>query len=88
MSDELDAINALDFSLSKIDPCLILKGIKEGGKMPDVVTRKRKKIFLMKDYQVLRGQEQRDLIEDQFLDHVFGLGETTEICTLNLVIHL
>jgi len=48
--------------------------------MPDVLTQKRKKIFLMKDYQVLRGQEAKDLGEEQFLDHVFGLSETNELC--------
>eukprot|EP00347_Sterkiella_histriomuscorum_P019316 403342118 len=75
LSEQLDKENPLEFSLS----------IRENQK-DEALLQKRKKIYLMKELQVIRsgpGYGGDNEHEDNFFDEIFGLGETTEICGLS-----
>lgn len=70
----LDRENPLEFSLS--GPASSVHGSDH------FMNSKRKKIYLMKELQFTSttGSKSDDVQEDSFLDDVFGLGETTELC--------
>ncbi|CDW73853.1 dna repair protein rad51 homolog 3 [Stylonychia lemnae] len=79
LKKELMRIKELYESLDKENPLEFSLSVRENYK-DDSVMQKRKKIQLMKEIQVIRqGQEDMD---ENFLDEIFGIGETTEICGL------
>ena len=71
LSDMLDRENPLEFSLSG--------SIHSGDHF---MNSKRKKIFLMKELTA-GASVSEEVQEDSFLDDVFGLGETTELCGMS-----
>ena len=72
LSDMLDRENPLEFSLS---------GPMHGTE--HFMNSRRKKILLMKELSFIQPQSAfEEIQEDSFLDDVFGLGETTELCKL------
>jgi|LauGreDrversion4_2_1035121.scaffolds.fasta_scaffold741550_1 hypothetical protein len=70
----LDRENPLEFSLS---------GSVHSG--DHFMNTRRKKIILMKELTAVgqAGMVSEDIQEDSFLDDVFGLGETTELCGMS-----
>lgn len=74
LSDMLDRENPLEFSLS--GPASSVHGSDH------FMNSKRKKIYLMKELQftTTATSKSEDVQEETFLDDVFGLGETTELC--------
>ena len=73
----LDRENPLEFSLS---------GPMHGTE--HFMNSRRKKILLMKELQFQNAQSMpEEMQEDSFLDDIFGLGETTELCMDTLTLN-
>jgi len=68
----LDRENPLEFSLSG--------SIHSGDHF---MNTRRKKIILMKELTAGLVPPSEEVQEDSFLDDVFGLGETTELCGMS-----